>query len=249
MAGHSKWHNIQARKSVQDAKKSKFFTRVTKELMLAARAGGGEPANNVRLRMAIQAAKAVNLPKDKLEQAIKKGTGELTSETFDEITYEGYGPGGVAVLIEAATDNRNRTVAEVRHILSKNGGSLGESGCVGWMFEKKGILTFSKEKYEEEQLLEIGMEHGAEDISEDEGVFEVTVAPEDFEAVRQGFEDAGVEIMEAELSMIPANTVPVDEETGRKLMKLMDMLEDNEDVQKVHANFDLPEELLAEMGG
>ncbi len=248
MAGHSKWHNIQARKSVQDAKKSKFFTRVTKELMLAAKAGGGDPANNVRLRMAIQAAKGVNLPKDKLEQAIKKGTGELSGGNLDEITYEGYGPGGVAVMIEAATDNRNRTVAEVRHILSKNGGSLGESGCVGWMFEKKGVLSFSKEKYEEEQLLEIGLEHGAEDVSDEGDVFEVTTAPEDYEAVRQGYEAAGIEIMDGEITMIPANTVEVDDETGRKLFKLVDMLEDNEDVQKVYANFDPPESLMAEMG-
>ena len=153
MSGHSKWHNIQAHKSVQDAKKSKFFTKVTKELMLAAKAGGADTALNTRLKSAIAAAKAVNLPKDKIEQAIKKGTGELVGESFDEVLYEGYGPGGVAILIEAATDNRNRTVAEVRHLLSKGGGAMGESGCVGWMFTKKGIIAFPKASFTEDQLM------------------------------------------------------------------------------------------------
>lgn len=248
MAGHSKWKNIQVRKGAQDAKKGKVFTKVTKELMLAAKSGGGDPNTNARLRSAIAAAKAVNLPKDKIDQAIKKGTGELAGGNIDEITYEGYGQGGAAILVEAATDNRNRTVADVRSIMSKNGGSLGEAGCVAWMFDKKGVIELDKAKYAEEQLMEAALEAGAEDVSDEGASWEVTTAPEDLYAVRQALEDAGMELLSAELTMIPKNTVAVDVETGRKLLKLLDALEDYDDVQKTHANFDLPEELLAEMG-
>lgn len=244
MAGHSKWHNIQARKSVQDAKKSKFFTKVTKELMLAARAGGADTALNNRLKSAIAAAKAVNLPKDKIEQAIKKGTGELAGENFDEVLYEGYGPGGVAILVEAATDNRNRTVAEVRHILAKGGGAMGEAGCVGWMFSKKGVFSFPKASFTEDQLMEIGLEHGAEEIADEGDVWEVHCAPEDFDALTAAFEAAGMVSEDAEVAMMPANTVSLDAENGQKLLRLIDMLEDNDDVQKVHTNGDLPDELL-----
>ncbi|GFK95083.1 putative transcriptional regulatory protein YebC [Fundidesulfovibrio magnetotacticus] len=248
MAGHSKWKNIQVRKGAQDAKKGKVFTKVTKELMLAAKAGGGDPGTNARLRSAIAAAKAVNLPKDKIETAIKKGTGELAGGNFDEITYEGYGPGGVAILIEAATDNRNRTVADVRAIMSKNGGQLGEAGCVGWMFDKKGVLELDKAKYTEDQVMEAALEAGAGDVLGEADVWEVHTAPEDFEAVRQALEEAGMELLSAEISMLPKTTVDVDAETGRKLMKLMDLLDDYDDVQKTHSNFELPEELLAELG-
>ena len=248
MAGHSKWKNIQVRKGAQDAKKGKVFTKVTKELMLAAKAGGGDPAINARLRSAIAAAKAVNLPKDKIDTAIKKGTGELGGGNIDEITYEGYGPGGVAILIEAATDNRNRTVAEIRSILAKGGGQLGESGCVGWMFDKKGVIELDKAKYAEDQVMEAALEAGAEDVQDQGDMWEVSTAPEDFEAVRQAIEDAGMELLSAEISMVAKNTVTVDAETGRKLMKLMDALDDNDDVQQTHSNFDLPEELLAELG-
>jgi YebC/PmpR family DNA-binding regulatory protein len=248
MAGHSKWKNIQVRKGAQDAKKGKMFTKVTKELMLAAKAGGGDPAANARLRSAIAAAKAVNLPKDKIDTAIKKGTGELAGGNFDEITYEGYGPGGAAILIEAATDNRNRTVADVRSIMSKNGGQLGEAGCVGWMFDKKGVIALDKAKYAEDKVMEAALEAGAEDVLDQGDSWEVATAPENFEAVRQAMEDAGMELLSAEISMVPKNTVAVDSETGRRLLKLMDALEDYDDVQKTHGNFDLPEELLAEMG-
>lgn len=248
MAGHSKWKNIQVRKGAQDAKKGKVFTKVTKELMLAAKAGGGDPGINARLRSAIAAAKAVNLPKDKIETAVKKGTGELGGGNIDEITYEGYGPGGVAILVEAATDNRNRTVAEIRHILGKGGGSLGESGCVAWMFEKKGIITLDKAKYAEDQLMEAALEAGAEDVVDQDDTWEVSTAPEVFETVRQTLEDAGMELLSAEVTMSPKNTVDVDVETGRRLLKLMDNLDDNDDVQQTHANFELPEELLAELG-
>jgi YebC/PmpR family DNA-binding regulatory protein len=248
MSGHSKWKNIYIRKGAQDAKKGKIFTKVTKELMLAAKAGGGDPGINARLRSAIAAAKAVNLPKDKMDQAIKKGTGELAGGNIDEITYEGYGPGGVAVLVEAATDNRNRTVAEVRSIMSKSGGSLGESGCVAWMFDKKGVISLDRAKHGEEQLLELALEAGAEDVVDQDDAWEVHTAPENFEAVRQTLEDAGLEILSAEVSMVPKNTVDVDVETGRKLLKMLDALDDNDDVQRCHSNFELPDELLAEMG-
>lgn len=246
MAGHSKWKNIQHRKGRQDLKRGKMFTKVTKEIILAAK-GGGDPDMNARLRAAIDAAKAVNLPKDKIETAIKKGTGELASEALEEIMYEGYAPGGVAILIEAVTDNRNRTVAEVRHILSKNGGSMGAAGCVAWMFDGKGVFAFDKDKYTEDQLLEAGLEGGVEDVLDDDDSWQVLCAAEDFHAARSAFEAAGIEIMSAGLNRIPQNTVAVDVETGRKVMKLYDALDDNDDVQNVYANFELPPELLAEM--
>jgi YebC/PmpR family DNA-binding regulatory protein len=246
MAGHSKWKNIQHRKGRQDLKRGKMFTKVTKEIILAAK-GGGDPDMNARLRAAIDAAKAVNLPKDKIETAIKKGTGELASEALEEIMYEGYAPGGVAILIEAVTDNKNRTVAEVRHILSKNGGSMGAAGCVAWMFDTKGVFAFDKEKYTEDQLLEAGLEGGVEDVLDDDDSWQVLCAAEDFHTARSAFEAAGIEIMSAELNRIPQNTVAVDVETGRKVMKLYDALDDNDDVQNVYANFELPAELLAEM--
>lgn len=246
MAGHSKWHNIQHRKGRQDAKRSKMFTKAAKEIIIAAK-GGGDPSFNPRLRAAIQAAKAVNLPKDKIDTAIKKGTGELASETYEEVGYEGYGPGGIALLIESATDNRNRTVSEVKHILSKNGGSMGESGCVSWMFERKGVITFPKEGFEEDALLEIGLEAGAEDVVDDGESWELRTAPEDLEEVQKAFEAAGMEWESAEVTMVPQNVVEVDLEAGRKILKLLDMLDDNEDVQKVHSNVEFPDELLAEL--
>ncbi len=248
MAGHSKWKNIQVRKGAQDIKKGKTFTKVTKELMLAAKAGGGDPGINARLRSAIAAAKAVNLPKDKIETAIKKGTGEISGGNIDEITYEGYGPSGAAILIEAATDNRNRTVADIRSIMAKNGGQLGEAGCVGWMFDKKGVITLEKAKYAEDQIMEAALEAGAEDVLDQDDSWEVNTAPENFESVRQALEDAGMELTSAEIDMVPKNTVAVSAEIGRKLLKLMDALDDYDDVQKTYGNFDLPEELLAELG-
>ncbi|MFP4314869.1 MAG: YebC/PmpR family DNA-binding transcriptional regulator [Desulfovibrionales bacterium] len=247
MAGHSKWKNIQHRKGRQDAKKGKVFTKVTKELVLAAKNGGGDPTSNARLRAAIEAAKAVNLPKDKIDTAIKKGTGELAAESIEEVLYEGYGPGGVALLIDAATDNRNRTVAEIRHILSRNNGSMGESGCVAWMFDKRGVLTFDKAKYSEDQLLEIGLEAGAEDVIDNGDEWEIRSEPEVFSELKQAYEQAGIEVTGEELSMIPQTTIEVDRETGEKLLRLYETLDDHDDVQNVYANFDLPEELLQEM--
>ncbi|MFW6324320.1 MAG: YebC/PmpR family DNA-binding transcriptional regulator [Desulfovibrionales bacterium] len=247
MAGHSKWKNIQHRKGRQDAKRGKVFTKVTKELMLAARQGGGDPVTNPRLRAAIDSAKSVNLPKDKIETAVLKGTGEIGADSIEEVLYEGYGPGGVALLIDAATDNKNRTVAEIRHILSKNNGSMGESGCVAWMFDKRGVLTFDKEKYSEDELLEIGLDAGVEDVVDSGDEWEVRTAPEDFSAVRRAYEEAGIEFNNAETTMLPQNTVELDREVGEKMLKLYEHLDDHDDVQNVYANFDLPEDIFEEM--
>jgi len=246
MAGHSKWKNIQHRKGRQDAKRSKFFTRAAKEIIIAAK-GGGDPASNARLRAAIALAKSVNLPKDRIDTAIRKGTGEEAGGDLFEISYEGYGPGGIAVMVEVATDNRNRTVAEVRHIFSKHGGAMGEAGCVGWMFDKKGVFSFDSQKYGEEALMEVGLEAGAEDIVDEGETITVHCQPGDFDTLREAFEQAGMTPEDAEIGMVPQNTILVDEDTGRKLMRLVDALEDNDDVQAVNANFDLPESLLAEM--
>lgn len=246
MAGHSKWANIQHRKGRQDAKRGKLFTKAAKEIIIAAKAGGGDPAGNSRLRAAVAAAKAVNLPKDKIEAAIRKGTGQEAGGDFSEIIYEAYGPGGVAVVIEVATDNKNRTVAEVRHILTKHGGSLGETGCAARMFERKGVIMLDKAKYAEESVMEAALEAGADDVQSEEETWAVHTALADFHAVRETLEAAGVEMLSAELSMIPISSVEVDADAGRKLLKLMDALEENDDVQNVYANFELPDELVAE---
>ncbi|ADU63611.1 MAG: YebC/PmpR family DNA-binding transcriptional regulator [Pseudodesulfovibrio sp.] len=244
MAGHSKWANIQHRKGRQDAKKAKFFTKAAKDIILAAKAGGGNPEDNSGLRLAIQKAKQVNLPKDRIENAIKKGTGELAGGDFIEVMYEGYGPGGVALLVDAATDNRNRTVAEIRHTFSKHGGSMAEAGAVSYMFSKKGVIIFDKEKFTEDQLMEVGLEAGAEDIMDDGDSLIVHTAPGDFMAVQQAFTDAGMAFESAEVGRVPENLIPVDVSTGRKTMNLFDALEDNDDVQKVYLNADFPDELF-----
>jgi len=246
MAGHSKWKNIQHRKGRQDIKRGKSFTKAAKEIIIAAKSGG-EPDHNPRLRAAIAAAKAVSLPKDKIEAAIRKGTGEDAGGDLFEIMYEGYGPNGIAILVETATDNKNRTVAEIRHIFLKGGGSMGESGCVAWMFDRKGVIAFDKEKYTEDQLMEVGLEAGAEDINDEGDTWEVHTAMEDFNTVQQAFEAAGFEPTEVSLSMIPKNTIEVDATVGRKIMNLVENLEDNDDVQNVYANFDMSDEDLANM--
>lgn len=240
MAGHSKWKNIQHRKGRQDAKRGKEFTKAAKEIIIAAR-GGGDPNFNPRLRTAIAAAKAVNLPKDKIESAIRKGTGEEAGGDIFEIMYEGYGPGGIALLVEVATDNRNRTVAEIRFIFNKYNGAMGESGSVAWMFDRKGVFTFDK-KYTEDQLMETALEHGAEDIIDQEDSWEVQCQQGDFNTLSEAFEAAGIVAENAEVGMVPQNTIAVDAETGKKLLKLVDAMEENEDVQNVYANFDLPDE-------
>ena len=248
MAGHSKWANIKHRKGAADAKRGKIFTRLIKEITVAAKMGGGDPDGNPRLRSAVAAAKSENMPKDNIARAIKKGTGELEGEVYDEILYEGYGPGGVAVLVECMTDNRNRTVADIRHYFAKSNGNLGESGCVAWMFDKKGSIIVNKSTTSEEELMDIALEAGAEDVVEEDDVFQVLTAPEDFDAVRESMEQAGVAMESAEVSMIPKNTVDVTEENvAKSLIKLLDNLEEHDDVQNVHANFDIDAELMEKL--
>jgi YebC/PmpR family DNA-binding regulatory protein len=247
MAVHSKWANIKHRKGRQDAKRGKMFSKATRELMLAAKLGGGDPDMNPRLRMAIDSAKEINLPKDKIENAIKKGTGEITSGTLEEVAYEGYGPGGVALLVEAVTDSKNRTVSEVRKIFSKGGGNLGEYGCVSWMFQNQGVISFDKSKYSEDDLLEAGLEAGVDDVLDDGDYWEVRTAPEDFIQVKQAFEEAGIEMESAEVAKIPHTYMSLDKETATKALKLYEQLEDHDDVQKVYTNFEIPDELYEEL--
>ena len=246
MSGHSKWANIQHRKGRQDAKRGKEFTKAAKEIIIAAK-NGGDPAGNSRLRAAIAAAKAINLPKDKIEAAIRKGTGQDAGGDIMEINYEGYGPGGVAVIVETATDNRNRTVAEIRHLMSKGGGSMGENGCVSWKFERKGVIQFSKEKYTEDQLMEAALEAGADDLRDEGDVWEIQTAMADFNAVREAFEAAGLEMISAELNQVPQTTMEVDLETARKLLRFIELLEDNDDVQNVYSDADISDEIMAQL--
>lgn len=248
MAGHSKWANIKHKKGAADAKRGKVFTRLIKEITVAARMGGGDIDGNPRLRSAVASAKAENMPKDNITRAIKKGTGELEGEVYDEILYEGYGPGGVAVLVECMTDNRNRTVADIRHYFSKSNGNLGESGCVAWMFDKKGLIQVDKATMSEDELMDVALDAGAEDVVEEDEQFQVLTAPEDFDAVREAMEEAGVAMLSSEVSMVPKNTIDVTEENiAKSLMKLLDNLEDHDDVQNVHANFDIDDSLMEKL--
>ena len=242
MAGHSKWANIRLRKGAQDAKRGKAFTKAAKEIIIAAKAGG-DPAGNARLRSAIAAAKAVNLPKDKIEAAIRKGTGQDAGGELFEITYEGYGAGGVAIIVETATDNKNRTVAEVRHAFTKFGGAMGESGSVAFQFDRMGVITLEKEKYaDEETVMNMALEAGAEDVQDEGEVWEVRTAMGDFNTVREALESQGVEMVEAQLAMVPRMLNPIDAETAKKLVRLTDALEDLDDVQNVFTNADFPED-------
>lgn len=245
MSGHSKWSTIRHKKGAADAKRGKIFTKIIKEITLAARLGGGDPEGNPRLRQAIIAAKAENMPKDNIEKAIKKGTGELEGgSAYEEVIYEGYGPGGVAVLVEVMTDNKNRTVSEIRHIFSKHGGNLGENGCVSWMFEKKGTIIFSKDEVSEDDLMEIVLEAGGDDVKDEESEYEVITNPGSFESVKTAIDDAGMKYLLAEISMVPQTTVKLDEQKAGQMLKLMEKMEDNDDVQNVYANFDIPDEIM-----
>ena len=248
MSGHSKWSTIKRKKGANDAKRGKIFTKLIKEITVAAKMGGGDPDGNPRLRSAITAAKSENMPKDNIARAIKKGTGDLGGAVYEEILYEGYGPGGVAVLVETMTDNKNRTVADIRHYFAKSNGNLGESGCVGWMFDKRGVLVVEAEGVDEEELMDLAIEAGADDVVEDEATFQILTAPEDFSEVVDSLEKSGVVIVEASISMVPKNTVEVAEEKPAKaLIRLLDNLEDHDDVQKVHANFDIPDEIMEKL--
>ncbi len=247
MSGHSKWANIKYRKMKEDAKRGRLFTRITREIIIAAREGGGDPESNPRLRAAIAAAKSANMPKDNIDRAIKRGTGELPGVTYEEVTYEGYGPGGVAVIVEAITDNKNRTVSEVRYTFSKYGGSLGETGCVSWIFDKKGAITISARNLSEDDVLMAALEAGAEDIKAEEGCYQIITALEDFQKVKEALEKEALPVESAEITLLPKTTVKVVEDQAERVLKLMDALEGLDEVQKTYANFDIPEEILEAM--
>lgn len=242
MSGHSKWHTIKHKKGATDAKRGKIFTKMIKEITVAARTGGsGDVDSNARLRKAVNDAKAVNMPNDTIDRAIKRGTGQLEGVAYDEITYEGYGIGGVAVLVETMTDNRNRTVAELRHIFSKNGGNLGEAGSVAWMFDKKGYIVVDKAAKSEDELFDIAIEAGADDMQDEGDIFEIFTTPEAFEPVTEALKQAGIEPQAAELSMIPQTYVALTGTDASSMLKLYEAIDDNDDVQKVYANFDIDE--------
>ncbi|KJS17369.1 MAG: transcriptional regulator [Peptococcaceae bacterium BRH_c4b] len=242
MSGHSKWATIKRKKAKVDAQRGKLFTRLSKEIILAAKAGGGDPDGNMRLKSAIQRAKEANIPNDNIQRAIMKGTGELGSGNFEEIIYEGYGPGGVAVMLEIMTDNRNRIAGEIRHFFSRYGGNLGETGCVSWMFDKKGLIVIDKETgADEDDLLLAALEVGAEDMKVEEDSFEIYIDPDNFEAVRDALAERGFALSEAELTMIPQTSINLADKEADQMLKLMDALEDLDDVQEVYANFDIVE--------
>lgn len=243
MSGHSKWSSIKHKKAATDSKRGKIFTKLIKEITIAARMGGGDPEANPRLRTAIAAAKAENMPKDNMDRAIKKGTGDLEGVNYEEVTYEGYGAGGAAVYIESLTDNKNRTVADIRYIFSKAGGSLGENGCVGYLFDKKGYLLVERSAVDEDTLMEVALDAGAEDVREDGDNFEVITEPGDFEDVRAAIEAAGIATIDAEVTMLPQTVTPVAGKEAEQMMRLMENLEDCDDVQKVYTNADLPEDM------
>lgn len=241
MSGHSKWATIKRKKAVLDAKRGKIFTKLIKELTIAAREGGGDPSGNPRLRLAIDNAKAQNMPQDNIDRAIKKATGELEGVTYHELTYEGYGPAGVALLVEVATDNKNRTVAEVRHIFSKNGGSLGENGSVAWMFDRKGVITIPTQDKKEDEIMEIILDAGADDLTTEEEYFEIQSSIESFENVRKALADRNLSVENASLQWIAKNMIEVKGDDAEKVMKIIETLEDNDDVQNVYSNADIIE--------
>lgn len=248
MSGHSKWATIKRKKGKADAERGKIFTQHIKEITIAAREGGGDPDGNPRLRTAIAGAKGVNMPSANIERAILKGTGNLPGVTYESFTYEGYGPNGVALYMEVMTDNKNRVVAEVRHTLSKYGGKLGANGCVAWMFDTAGVITVENDKSDEDTLMEIALEAGAEDISLESGVFTIKTTPDALDDVRVALEKAGVEMASAEVTMIPQNTVKLEtEKQASSMLRMMDILEENEDIQKVYANFDIDESVMEKL--
>lgn len=244
MSGHSKWSTIKRKKGAADAKRGKLFTKLIKEISIAAKLGGGDPEGNARLRAAIAMAKTENMPKENIERAIKKGTGGLEGVNYEELTYEGYGPGGVAIIVEVLTDNKNRTIADIRNSFSKHNGNLGESGCVSWMFTLKGLILFDQDKVDEERLIEAVLDVGAEDIREREREFEVITDPAQFEDVKRAAQDAGLEYSFAEVTMIPQSTVRLLGKEAEQMLRLMERLEDSDDIQRVYANFDIPDEVM-----
>jgi len=246
MSGHSKWSSIKHKKAATDAKRGKLFSKLVKEITVAAKEGGGDPDANPRLRTAIAAAKGANMPGDNIEKAVKKGTGELPGVTYEQSTYEGYGPGGVAIMIDVLTDNRNRMVAEIRHLLDRKGGHLGESGCVAWMFTRRGLIIVPAESIEEDELLEVALECGAEDVVAESENYEVYTEPHELMSVRDALDEKGVTVTTAELTMQPKSTIRLDGKDAERTLALMEDLEDHDDVQSVHANFDIEDEVLAQ---
>jgi YebC/PmpR family DNA-binding regulatory protein len=246
MSGHSKWHTIKHKKGAADAKRGRVFTKIIKEITVAARVGGGDPNGNPRLRTVLAAAKAANMPKDNIEKAIKKGTGELAGVSYDEVSYEGYGPGGVAMFVQALTDNRNRTLPEIRHLFSKFGGNLGESNCVGWMFEKKGYLVVAKAAANEDTLMEVVIEAGGDDVRDDGDNWEIFTPTDRLEQVREAIAGRGIAIGTAELSMVPKNTVKVEGKNAQRVLAMMEGLEEHDDVQNVWATFDIDDSEIGE---
>jgi YebC/PmpR family DNA-binding regulatory protein len=249
MSGHSRWSSIKHKKGAADAKRGKIFSKLIKEVIISARLGGGDASGNPRLRQAILAAKAENMPKENIERAIKKGTGELEGVKYEEISYEGYGPGGSAVLVETLTDNKNRATAEVRHLFAKYGGNLGDRGCVSWLFEKKSLVVFDRDKVKEETLMNVVLDAGAEDIRETEKEFEVIAVSESLENVKDAVESAQLPYSFAEVTMYPQNTVKLEGRDAERMLGLMEALEDSDDVQRVYANFDIPDSVMEELSG
>lgn len=249
MSGHNKWASIKHKKAIADSKRGKLFTKIIKEITVAAKTGGGDPATNPRLRTAIQAAKGGNMPADNIERAIKKGTGELEGVTYEEVAYEGYGPGGVAMLVQCLTDNKNRTAAEIRSIFTKGNGSMAGAGSVAWIFEKKGLISVSSKAANEDQLLELVLGAGAEDMASEGESYQITTSVQDYENVRSAIEKAGIAMESSQLTMIPKNQTAVSADGARSVLNLVDSLEDNDDVQNVYMNADIPEEVMKEIGG
>jgi YebC/PmpR family DNA-binding regulatory protein len=244
MSGHSRWAGIKHKKAIIDAKRGKVFTRVGRELSMAAKQGGGKPESNPRLRKAIEDARAVNMPQDNIKRAIQRGTGELPGVQFEEMTYEGYGPGGVAVFIEATTDNKNRTTSEMRHLFAEHGGNLGESGSVAWMFEQKGYITIAKSAVDEEKLTTLAIELGADDIKTEDDVFEIFTAPHDFDSIKTKLTEAKIPLQSAEIALLPKNTVTLEGDAAKRCLDLMTVLEEHEDVKTATANFDISKETM-----
>jgi len=249
VAGHSHFANIMHKKGRADAKRGKAFSKISRLVMAAVRIGGPKPEDNPRLALAIEKARAANMPKDTIEKAIKKGTGELEGENYEEVIYEGYGPGGVAVLCRAVTDNRNRTAPEVKKIFERRGGNLGSPNCVAWMFHQRGVLLVDGDAVDEDRLMEVALEAGAEDVESSEAVHEVSCDPDDFEAVKQAIRDAGIEVQSADVMMVASNHVVLDRDQARKVLRLMEELDNHDDVESVSANFDIPDEIMRELAG
>ncbi len=247
MSGHSKWAGIKHKKAVVDAKKGKIFSKVSKEITVAAKIGGGNPDMNPRLRLAVEKARGVNMPSDNIKRAIMKGTGELPGTNYEETVYEGYGPGGVAIMVEVLTDNKNRTVGEIRHIMTRHHGNMGEAGCVAWMFDKKGCILVDKKCIDEDDLMSLALDAGAEDFRSDPGEenYEIITAPEDLNNVREFLEQKNIPVTLSEITMIPQNYVKLQSKDAEKMLKLMDALEEHDDVQNVYANFDIPDDIMA----